>query len=148
MLTSLLWHYLTTKWVISEDLAIQKSRYKMNSNSAAWPNFCLSPLGWLLAGLLPWELAEVAFCAVSPVELLPRPCRSGWAGCLLLAWPVLGCLSHVCCSMVTGSFQLHNRGGPGVESPLSHGSLRKRQSAFPGGDGWAGCSGALQLLSR
>ena len=44
--------------------------------------------------------------------------------------------------MVTGRFQLHDREGPGTEGSLSHGSLRKRKSASPGGGGWAGCSGA------
>lgn len=54
--------------------------------------------------------------------------QGGWAGCLLLAWPVLGCISHVCCLMVAGRFQLCDHGVLGMESPLSHGSLRKRQS--------------------
>lgn len=55
------------------------------------------------------------------MELLPTlPIRVGWLPAL--GWPALGCLSYVCCLTVTGRFQLHDRGAPGVESPLSHGS--------------------------
>lgn len=70
--------------------AVTKLLIRQNGPTSAFPR-----LGWLLAGVLRRELGEVALCAASPVELLLRPCPSGWASCLLLAWPALGCLSHV-----------------------------------------------------
>ena len=72
---------------------VQGCDYTLNSQNG--PTSLFPRLGWLLAGALQRELGEVARCAASPLELLPRPCPAGWASCLLLAWPALGCLSRV-----------------------------------------------------
>lgn len=98
-------------------------------------------LGWLLAGSLQWELVRLPALLLLPWSFSPDLAHQG--GLAACSWPGRRwAVSHGCCSTATGGLQLRDREAPGIESPLRRGSLRKGQSASPGGVGWGGCSGA------
>ena len=73
-------------------LPVQGCDYTLNSQNGP---ASLSPAGLAFGCIPAVGVGEVACSAASPLELLPRPRPSGWASCLLLAWPALGCLSRV-----------------------------------------------------